>query len=119
MISCGKAVARYSRDGIAHLARHIAVFTSWNGIRAIGAWIVAQFSSMIGLVKIARHGNQELKAEVIDEKWIRLRTAEDDELLTLSLVEAAELVALLRGQMGLLAFGMGRTERRAGARRPR
>lgn len=64
-------------------------------------------------VRITRNGNRELRAEIVDETWICLRTGDGGEVLRLSLVEAAELVALLRGQIGLLAFGMGRAHRAA------
>lgn len=52
-----------------------------------------------------RVGKQELRAHIIDGTWIGLRASEDGELLRLSLVEAAQLVDLLRVQVNLLAFG--------------
>lgn len=64
-------------------------------------------------MKMAMHGNRELRAEIVDKTWVRLRTVEDGDLFTLSLVETTELIELLRGQVRLLAFGMGRSARRA------
>lgn len=62
---------------------------------------------------MSRHGNRELRAEIVDETWIRLRADDGRDVLTLSLVEAAELVDMVRGQVGLLVFGMGRAHRAA------
>lgn len=70
-------------------------------------------------MKMAMHENRELQAEIVDKTWVRLRTVEDGDLFTLSLVETTELIELLRGQVRLLAFGMGRSARRARERRAR
>lgn len=66
-------------------------------------------------MRITRNGNRELRAGIVEETWICLRVSEQ-EVLRLSLVEATELVDVLRGQIGMLAFGIGRAHR-AGRRR--
>lgn len=67
--------------------------------------------SIMGFVRILSGGRQELTADILDETWISLRTQREGEVLKVSLVEAAELIDLLRGQVALLAFGMDRTRR--------